>query len=52
MKMTWPPDPRGSSVSFESIDQRQTTLIKKKIKFSSYIRNSEWSSYEERLPNI
>jgi hypothetical protein len=32
------------------------TLIKKKIKLSSYIRNSEWSSckviYEEGLPNI
>ncbi len=32
------------------------TLIKNKIKFTSYIRNSEWSSckviYEEGLPNI
>jgi hypothetical protein len=32
------------------------TLIKKKIKFSSYIRNLEWSSckviYEEGLPII
>jgi hypothetical protein len=26
--------------------QQVITLIKKKIKFSSYIRNSEWSSYK------